>query len=655
MIPSKFLVKVLSLFILFSVTNLTAKDFKPVTSVRTNEKVVAITLDDGPVPSLTERFLNLFKKESVKATFFNIGEKIEAHPELVKEVLAQGHEIGNHSFSHPRLTDLKNSSDVFDQINKVQLLVKQIAGYTPKLFRAPFLKYDNRTLNVLKRLNLKLVSASVFDKDAKKNVDPQGIIERVLGSVKPGSIILGHEREHTLVAMRTIIPALKKQGYGFVTVSELLSLQSKKFIPPNDERIHFTGAKFSKVSSNEIIFQRHSDAVLAIPMTESLFNPVKARTTTGVTLSFKTASPEVKLYFRKLPGEQRQGLFDIYQNGVKTDEFKINGSTDSSFAIPVKKTGAAGAVMYRVLFPPWNNLAFKGLEIDSAYDLISYEPPKKKIYVAYGNSITHGVGQLCTDQTYAFLLAEKFGWELYNVAVGGAKASLAIADMLRDNFNRIDFMTILIGYNDYNFQAIDTVEYKRRMNGVLNSVRQTHPNTEIFCITQTYTKQLHSKTSGLPIEDFRTALANLVRKRQEEGDGHLYLIRGEEITDSNSLKDKVHFNVEGAARFADSLAEKISALTGLTSVNETTTGRAIRKNNSSGILRVFPNPTGGELNFGYNGKIRKVKIFNMLGQKVGDFSNEIKKIHLRNLSKGVYFVNLTSASGEVKFGKFILK
>ena len=222
----KKVITIISLLLL-NVTALAIYGQEPITSVNTTEKIIAYTFDDGPKTEITKRFLDLLEKENIKVTFFNIGKNVEAHPEITKLVIEKGHEIGNHSYSHPKLTELSDSVAVTDEIENVQNLFKTKFNYTPVLFRAPYLKYDKRVTDVLKKLNLKMISANVFQKDAKPNVAPDSIIKRVLNNVKPGSIILGHERNHTVEALKIIIPELKKRGYKFVTVSELLKYKNE--------------------------------------------------------------------------------------------------------------------------------------------------------------------------------------------------------------------------------------------------------------------------------------------------------------------------------------------------------------------------------------------------------------------------------------------
>ena len=428
-------------------------------------------------------------------------------------------------------------------------------------------------------------------------------------------------------------------------------------IPADHPGIHIHGAKYIQKIDSVIHIERFPDSLLALSATRLQFNPVKAHVNTGVLISFKTSSPKIKANFRVAAGENRGSVFGIFQNGQFSGSVKFTKNDGPILSFEITPEFPGTETIYEITLPIWANAEFMGLELDAISDLVSdYVPVEKKIYVAYGNSITHGTGQSATFETYPFQVSRKFNWELFNVAVGGAKTSVAIADMLRDDFDRIDFMTILIGYNDYNFQGIDTTEYKNRYTAVLNSIREKHQSTEIFCITQTFTWQDSSKTSGIPIADFRTALTNLVKSRQAGGDRHLYLIRGEAITSAGNLKDRVHFTVEGAKLFADSLAHSIEAFldSTATEIKEGNWQGSNSENSRDWGSCVYPNPTHGYLNVATDKMVENIRIFNVLGQQV-KFLKSGNRLQLAGLPKGIYFLSYKSRQGNFKSHKFTLK
>lgn len=181
-----------------------------------NKKVIALTFDDGP-SYYTDQILNFLEKEQVTATFFLIGNKINRYQETVKTMLENGNEIGNHSFSHKWLTKL-NPDDLHEEITLTQNSIKHLTGFTPRVFR-PTYGAINDTLK--KQIDLTPIMWTVDSSDWKiKNA--KTIANRVLKSCQDTSIILMHDtHKRSYEALKIIIPTLKKEGYQFVTASEL--------------------------------------------------------------------------------------------------------------------------------------------------------------------------------------------------------------------------------------------------------------------------------------------------------------------------------------------------------------------------------------------------------------------------------------------------
>ena len=178
--------------------------------------VIALTFDDGP-SKYTNKILDILKENNANATFFVIGNKVEIFKDTIQKMVSLGNEIGNHSYSHKWLTKL-NKEEFQTEIEKTQNIVKEITGYTPLLLRPTY-----GSINKQIRLNtdLKIVMWTVDTMDWKLK-NSKTIAERALKDIKDGDIILMHDiRERTLEAIKILIPELKKQGYQFVTVSEL--------------------------------------------------------------------------------------------------------------------------------------------------------------------------------------------------------------------------------------------------------------------------------------------------------------------------------------------------------------------------------------------------------------------------------------------------
>lgn len=352
-------------------------------------------------------------------------------------------------------------------------------------------------------------------------------------------------------------------------------------VAPNDADILITGSPYSKIGDTMVVFQRHSDSLLDLGEWKGKFNPVRARTATGVIVHFKTAAPEVTAHFRMLPGDNRWGAFAIFAGDTLLKTVSFNPTKDSTITFTFAPPAGAESARYRITMPNWGTVAFKGLTLPDGASLQTLSENKQPQYIAYGNSITHGSGQQGTHQTYPFLVADHFGWELSSVAVGGAKTSLPIAEMLRDGFDTIDYMTVLIGYNDYNGEGIDTTEYSSRLRSVLSAVREKHTETKIFCITPTYSTTTIAEKTGIPLEDFRRVVRSAVADRESEGDSHIYLIEGKDLTTADDIGDAVHLNIEGAARFADGLITTIDELLTETAIEQ----QVITSSNKSTVYK----------------------------------------------------------------------
>ena len=195
--------------------------------VETQEKIVALTFDDGPTPEATDEILAILKAHQVKATFFLTGAEIEKSPESANQIVAAGHEVGNHSYSHERMF-FKTPSFIQREIDDTDKLIRE-AGYTGEIhFRSPFGKKFLLLPYYLSQRHKKNIMWDVepntfpeIDRDANK------IAEYTLANTRPGSIILLHVmyrgREESMKAVPQIIAGLQERGFEFKTVSELLA------------------------------------------------------------------------------------------------------------------------------------------------------------------------------------------------------------------------------------------------------------------------------------------------------------------------------------------------------------------------------------------------------------------------------------------------
>ncbi|MFI9843180.1 polysaccharide deacetylase family protein [Nonomuraea sp. NPDC051941] len=183
-------------------------------------KCLALTFDDGPGEG-TPTLLKLLKQEGVKATFFLVGKQVERRPQTARQTLAQGHAIGNHTWSHASLPTLLDDQ-ILDELKTTQEAIQQATGLRPAMFRPPYGHTDDRVLGLADQVELAQVlwTGTTLDwklRDAKK------IKAAVLRLAKRDGVILMHDTvPATVKAMPSILKELKKQGYHLVTVPALL-------------------------------------------------------------------------------------------------------------------------------------------------------------------------------------------------------------------------------------------------------------------------------------------------------------------------------------------------------------------------------------------------------------------------------------------------
>lgn len=191
----------------------------------TEEKILALTFDDGPHPKYTDEILDILVKYNVKATFFVIGKNAERYPKIIKRISDGGHEIGNHTYSH--VTAEKVSSEKFkEELYKTHSALRRITGKAPVLFRPPTGHCNAVTVKCATEMDYKLIVWTVDTRDWSHE-STQSIVNTVKKRARSGSIVLFHDYisspSPTPEALRILIPYLLNEGYRFVTVSELLS------------------------------------------------------------------------------------------------------------------------------------------------------------------------------------------------------------------------------------------------------------------------------------------------------------------------------------------------------------------------------------------------------------------------------------------------
>ena len=204
-----------------SVTANTQQRYLPIYCVETQEKKIAVTFDAAWSADDTDELISILKKHSAKATFFCVGDWVEKYPDAVKNFNDNGHEIANHSDTHAIFNEVSRDK-VKEEIESCNKKIADITGTAPKLCRAPSGAYDNKSIELCEEKGMKMIQWDVDSLDWKLlSVDE--MYSRVTSKVQNGSILLFHNGvENTPEALDKILTKLEKDGYEFVTVSELI-------------------------------------------------------------------------------------------------------------------------------------------------------------------------------------------------------------------------------------------------------------------------------------------------------------------------------------------------------------------------------------------------------------------------------------------------
>ncbi len=193
-----------------------------------DRKQIALTFDDGP-SDFTQQVLDILDAFSIRATFFQCGKNVERLPALARQVKERGHEIGNHTYSHPYLLGC-SPAKIRDEITATQEVIRDATGSAPQLFRAPYGLRWFGLRAALREHNLTGVMWTVMGYDWEW--EAAEVAAHVIAHASPGGIVCLHDgnrtaaavdRRNTILALRQIIPRLYQQGYSFVTVGDMVS------------------------------------------------------------------------------------------------------------------------------------------------------------------------------------------------------------------------------------------------------------------------------------------------------------------------------------------------------------------------------------------------------------------------------------------------
>ncbi len=184
------------------------------------EKTIAISFDAAWGADKTKKIVDILKERNVKATFFLVGFWVDAYKDEVVYIADNGMEIGNHSKNHLHMSTL-DKQKAKEEIEYVNVVVRNLTGVTPKVFRAPFGEYDDKLISCIEECGMTPIQWDVDSLDWK-GISADEIVKRVVGKTTSGSIILCHNNsDHILEALPVILDELTAKGYKFVTMSEL--------------------------------------------------------------------------------------------------------------------------------------------------------------------------------------------------------------------------------------------------------------------------------------------------------------------------------------------------------------------------------------------------------------------------------------------------
>jgi peptidoglycan/xylan/chitin deacetylase (PgdA/CDA1 family) len=209
------------------------RDPVTVTEIATATPIVAMTFDDGPHPTLTPRLLDMFKARGLKATFYLIGNRVVTWPDIVKRIADEGHEIGNHSWSHPNLAQ-RSTTSVLREIDRTSEAIYRVTGRMPVTFRPPYGAFTQRQRVMLHtERKLPTILWSVDPQDWRRP-GASVVASRILSHSRPGSVILTHDiQSGTVRAMPQTLDGLTNRGLHCGTMSQMMGWplwQDRKFV-----------------------------------------------------------------------------------------------------------------------------------------------------------------------------------------------------------------------------------------------------------------------------------------------------------------------------------------------------------------------------------------------------------------------------------------
>ena len=338
-------------------------------------------------------------------------------------------------------------------------------------------------------------------------------------------------------------------------------------IPLDNPNIYYDGILYPVISSNSVIFNRHTPEAYADPSSGIVYAPTTQTraTQSGVRVRFKTASPTIKLTFAAQTTPE--GYFYNSSSTPPTDGFtvSINGSVTqtitNTLSFTVNNPTPSAVTEFEINLPILWSVTFKKLELENGFSLVDAGINTKPKYAAFGTSISMGTGQNNTTQTYAYQVAKAKNWNLHNFAVAGSSLGWQLAyDVKGTSF---DVISIEQGFNNWASEYITaTLAQELALYGkFIDSLRKFQPSAKIYCITPITTTYVNAK-QRYNLDDFRSGVCDLVATRKTAGDNNIFCINGASISDGTMTVDGIHLNIPGAAKLATSLTSLMAGAIG---------------------------------------------------------------------------------------------
>ena len=185
-----------------------------------NDPLIALTFDDGPNPDHTPEVLDVLKKYNVKATFFLMGAYVEQHPEIVQRIVEEGHQIGNHSYSHPDMSKLSDE-EVLQQFEWCQQVIEDAVGFRPDIYRLPFGAGGARVVKLMEKEGMTSILWNIDTLDWSSH-DADAIVQETENALQKHSLLLMHDTHAAAApALDRLIPMLQERGYQFAKPQDL--------------------------------------------------------------------------------------------------------------------------------------------------------------------------------------------------------------------------------------------------------------------------------------------------------------------------------------------------------------------------------------------------------------------------------------------------